>query len=189
MIPDRISTSRLLLRRFTRRDVESIHEAVDASLPQLAEFLPWAHPGYDRTDASAYVRDSIAAWKEGRAFDYAIRRLEDPGRHLGNISIWHVSRVGRTGEIGYWIRSDETGSGIATEATAALVDAGFSDLGLHKITLRIATGNKASERIAEKLGFVKEGVLRDELRIRGVWVDHTLFSLLEHERDRRALRS
>jgi len=189
MVPDRIRTDRLLLRRFARRDVESIHEAVDASLPQLAEFLPWAHASYNRTDAAAYVRDSMAAWKEGRAFDYAIRRLEEPGRHIGNISIWHISRLGRTAEVGYWIRTDETGTGIATEATAALVDTGFAELGLHKITLRIARGNKASERIADKLGFVKEGVLRDELRIRGVWVDHTLYSLLEHERVRRALQS
>ena len=100
-----------------------------------------------------------------------------------------MSRLGRTGEIGYWIRSDETGSGVATEATEALIEAGFEHLRLHKLTLRIAKGNRGSERIAEKLGFTREGVLREELRIRGVWVDHTLYSLLEHERDRRTVQS
>lgn len=188
MIQDRIVTERLVLRRFARRDADPMYDAVRASLPQLAEFLPWAHEGYARDDAVAYIRDSMTAWKEARAFDYAIRLRSHPNRHLGNISIWHVSRLGRTGEIGYWVRSDETGRGIATEATDALLDRGFRNLAFHKVTLRIAAGNRASERVAEKLGFVREGVLREELRIRGTWVDHTLFSILEHEHDRRPLR-
>lgn len=182
MIPERITTDRLILRRFTRRDTDAVYSAVEASLPQLSEFLPWAHAGYVREDAAAYIRDSIGAWKEGRAFDFAIRLRSHPSHHLGNISIWHVSRLGRTGEIGYWVRSDHAGRGIATEATSALLDKGFMHLALHKVTLRVAQGNRSSERVAEKLGFTREGVLREELRINGVWVDHTLYSILEHER-------
>lgn len=185
MIPERITTDRLILRRFTRRDTDAMFQAIEGSLPQLSEFLPWAHAAYSRDDATGYVRDSIAAWKEGRAFDFAIRLRSHPGHHIGNISIWHVSRLGRTGEIGYWVRSDQSGRGIATEATAAMVEKGFVNLGLHKVTLRIAQGNRASERVAEKLGFTREGVLREELKINGVWVDHTLYSLLEHEFARR----
>jgi RimJ/RimL family protein N-acetyltransferase len=58
---------------------------------------------------------------------------------------------------------------------------GFEELGFHKITLRIAVGNHASQRVAEKLGFSQEGVLREELLIRGRWIDHLLYSLLDHE--------
>jgi len=181
MPPFRIETERLILRRFTRRDVGSVTEAVQNSLSDLNEWLPWAHPGYRKEDAVTYIKDSGEAWKEGRAYDFAIRRKGDARRHLGNISIWPVSRLTRTGEIGYWIRSDATAQGLATEATAALVRVGFDDLGYHKITLRIAVGNRPSERVAEKLGFSREGVLREELLIRGQWIDHTLFSLLERE--------
>lgn len=181
MPPNRIETERLILRRFTRRDVNSVTEAVQSSLSDLNEWLPWAHPGYRKDDASTYIKDSGEAWKEGRAYDFAIRRRGDTRRHLGNISIWPVSRLTRTGEIGYWVRSDATTHGIATEATAAVVKVGFEDLGYHKLTLRIAIGNRASERVAEKLGFSREGVLREELLIRGRWVDHSLFSLLERE--------
>jgi ribosomal-protein-serine acetyltransferase len=181
MPPNRIETERLILRRFTRRDVNSVTEAVQSSLSDLNEWLPWAHPGYRKDDASTYIKDSGEAWKEGRAYDFAIRRRGDTRRHLGNISIWPVSRLTRTGEIGYWVRSDATTHGIATEATAAVVKVGFEDLGYHKLTLRIAIGNRASERVAEKLAFSREGVLREELLIRGRWVDHTLFSLLERE--------
>ena len=181
MPPDRIVTERLILRRFNRRDVGPLVESVHASLSALNEWLPWAHPGYRRDDAANYVHDSLEAWKDGRAHDYAIRRKTEARRHLGNISIWPVSRLTRTGEIGYWIRSDDTAKGLATEATAAVVRVGFEDLGYHKLVLRIAIGNTASERVAEKLAFTREGVLREELLIRGRWVDHTLFSMLDRE--------
>jgi ribosomal-protein-serine acetyltransferase len=181
MVPERLNTERFELRRFTRRDADPLAASVRCSLPELQLWLPWAHSGYDRDDAVAYVRDSIQSWKDGRAFDYAIRSLNDPDTHLGNISIWQVSRMGRSGEIGYWVRSDRAGGGVATETTGRLVTLGFERLGFHKINLRIAVGNRQSERVAEKLGFTREGVLREELLIRGRWVDHTLYSLLEHE--------
>ncbi len=181
MVPARITTDRFVLRRFNRRDVDSLAEAVRASLPELSRWLPWAHPGYRREDAASFVRESNQAWREGRAYDFTIRDPRDPGRHLGNASIWHTSRIARSGEIGYWVRSDETSRGIATEVTAALIDVAFDTMGLHKVVLRIAVGNRASERIAEKLGFHRDGVLREELLIGGRWVDHTLYSLLAHE--------
>lgn len=181
MPPEGLSTTNLTLRRFGRRDVDALLEGVRTSLRQLNEWLPWAHLGYDKSDAATFVRDTLEAWRAGRAYDYAIRRTEAPKRHLGNVSIWPVSRMTGTGEIGYWVRSDETAKGVATEATAALVRVGFEELGFHRLTLRIAVGNRASERVAEKLGFTREGVLREELLIRGRWTDHTLFALLEHE--------
>ena len=57
----------------------------------------------------------------------------------------------------------------------------FEELGLHRVTLRIATGNAASERIAENLGFVREGLLRKEVLVAGTWLDHSLWSILDDE--------
>lgn len=179
--PDRVETARLVLERFNRRTSDALFEAVSASLPELHEWLPWAHPGYKRDDAAAFVRDSLEAWKEGRAYDYAIRTRNEGGLHVGNVSIWPVSKMSRTGEIGYWVRTDRVSRGIATEATDRIIRLGFEDLVFHKVTLRIAIGNRASEKVAEKLGFTREGVLREELLIRGRWIDHTLYSLLDHE--------
>ncbi|HEY3427039.1 MAG TPA: GNAT family protein [Acidimicrobiia bacterium] len=181
MPSERIQTERLILRRFSKRDIAALTEAVQASLPALNEWLPWAHPGYRKEDAAIYVRDSMEAWKEGKAYDWALRRKGDPRSHIGNLSTWGVSRLTRTGEIGYWIRTDQTGQGLAGEATKAIMRVGFQELGFHKIVLRIAVGNDASEKVAKKLGFSKEGVLREELLIRGRWIDHNLYSILEQE--------
>lgn len=179
-----IETDRLVLRRFTRRDVPSLEEGVRASLADLNEWLPWAHMDYTRDDAVAFIRDSVSAWKDDKAYDYSIRASDDLNFHLGNISIWQTSRTGRIGEIGYWIRSEVAGKGFGTEATLAVMREGFRSMNLHKIVLRIAVGNLGSERIAEKLGFHREGVLREELLIRGNWIDHTLFSILDREHRR-----
>ena len=184
------STPRLTLRPFRRRDVEPLITAVHESLPELQRWLPWAHSRYGRSDALRFVRDSSAAWAEGRAFDLAIRRLESPDQHVGNISVWPTSQRERVGEVGYWVHTAEAGAGVATEAAARVLQTAFEELGLHRVTLRIAVGNDASERIAEKLGFAQEGLLRKEVLVNGAWLDHTLWAMLDeeypNERDRYA---
>ncbi len=174
-------TPRLTLRPFRRRDLESMLEAVIPSLEELSTWMPWARHSYGRRDALLFLRDSLAAWAEGRAYDFSIRYQADQDRHLGNVSVWYTSRQSRVGEIGYWIRTDEAGKGIATEAAAHMLDIAFNELDLHRVTLRIAAGNIGSERVAEKLGFEREGLLREELEVGGVWLDHSIWGLLDHE--------
>ncbi len=182
----KLETDRLVLQRFTRRDAVTLDDAIRVSLTDLNQWLPWARMDYASGDTSAFIRDSVQAWKEDRAWDYSIRLRADPGRHVGNVSLWTVSKLGKIAEIGYWVRTDETNRGICTEAVDRLLGEAFGSMGYHKVVLRIAVGNEASDRVAEKLGFTKEGVLREELLIRGNWVDHSLWSLLD--REYRALR-
>ncbi len=142
--------------------------------------MPWIED-YDRGASQRFVRESVSAWAEGRAFDFTIRAVDDLDRHVGNVSIWVVSRQNSIGEVGYWIRSDETGNGYATEATTRAVQIGFEEMGLHKVQLRIAVGNTRSEKIARRLDFAHEGTLRDEVKVGNQWLDHTVWSMLERE--------
>lgn len=181
-----LETDRLILQKFSKRDHNTYDEATRASLPELNQWLPWARMDYEHGDSTAFIRESILAWKEDRAWDYSIRFKDDPERHVGSVSFWTVSKLGKIAEFGYWVRSDEQSRGICSEAVDRLLEETFNSLGYHKVTLRIAVGNTASDRVAEKLGFTREGVLREELLIRGNWVDHSLWSLLD--REFRALR-
>ena len=52
---------------------------------------------------------------------------------------------------------------------------------MHRVSVRIAVGNTASERVAEKLGFLNEGLLREEVKVGSAWLDHTVWGLLERE--------
>lgn len=176
-----IGAGRFILRPFRRRDVTSLHRAVLESHDELSQYLPWAHARYTRATAAGFVRESIRSWRESKAYDFTIRRPERPDYHVGNVSIWHVSRGYHSGELGYWIRTGETGRGVATEAAGALLRVGFEQLGMHRIVVRIAAGNLASERVAQKLGFTWEGLLRDEVKIGARWVDHSIWGILKHE--------
>ena len=171
---------RLALRPFRRKDTALVHDAVRASQPELAEYLPWA-VNYQRSVTAQFVKDSIGAWASGRAYDFAIRSQENDDRHLGNVSVWFVSRANLVGEVGYWIRTDVTGKGIGTEATARALQVAFEELNMHRVTARIAVGNVASERVVQKLGFLKEGTLRDEVKVGNQWLDHTVWGLLDRE--------
>jgi len=110
-----------------------------------------------------------------------VRLREGSEEIVGGVGIWHTSRTEKSGEVGYWIKSDLTGMGLATEAAGALLTLGFGDMGLHRILMRIAVGNHPSRRVAEKLGFTYEGIAREEILVRGQWMDHEVFSLLERE--------
>ncbi|MGB5187525.1 MAG: GNAT family protein [Acidimicrobiia bacterium] len=173
-------TPRLIIRPFRRRDVSPMHDAIQASLPELVQWLPWAI-GYDRSVSQRFVRESASAWNDGRAFDFAIRLPEEPDLHVGNVSVWPTSAPNRTGEIGYWVRTDLTGEGIGTEVTARAMQIGFEELEFHKIILRIAAGNERSDKIAERLGFNYDGMLRHEVRVGDEWLDHSAWSVLENE--------
>ena len=174
-------TPRLALRPFRRRDANAVHEAVVGSLDELSKWLPWATGNYSKSVTQQFVKDSINAWSEARAHDFAIRSREDPDRHLGNVSVWWTSKPNLAGEVGYWVRSDESGKGICTEATARVLQVAFEELGMHRVSLRIAVGNIGSERVAEKLGFLHEGLLRDEVKVGSTWLDHTVWGLLDRE--------
>lgn len=175
------TTERFVLRPFRRRDADALYRAVADSQAELAEYLPWAARPYTRSNAVLFIRDSMRSWRETKAYDFTVRRPEEPGEHLGNVSIWHLSRPSRSGEIGYWIRTGATGRGTATEAAGEALRVGFAELGMHRLILRIAVGNTSSERVAEKLGFTREGVLREEIQVGGRWMDHSLWSMLDHE--------
>jgi RimJ/RimL family protein N-acetyltransferase len=69
--------------------------------------------------------------------------------------------------LGYWVRTSETGRGIASKATRLVAQFGFAELGLQRIEILAAVGNVASQRVAEKAGAVRECVARKRLLING----------------------
>lgn len=180
-MPPAIPTERLWLRRFRSGDARPLSVAVGESLPELSEWLPWAQGLYGLPEARAFVRSSNRSWRRGRAFDFAVSLKEKPDELAGGVGIWYTSRIQRSAELGYWVRSDLTGGGVATEAAAALLPLGFEEMRLNRILVRIGVGNLSSRRVAEKLGFSYEGIAREEIMVRGKWMDHEVFSLLARE--------
>lgn len=85
----------------------------------------------------------------------------------------------KAAKLGYAIRADQWGHGYATDAVKTIVDFGFNELGLHRITAAIGPDNSGSITVVEKLGFSCEGTLRDHVYTNGSWRDSRLYSILE----------
>jgi dTDP-4-amino-4,6-dideoxygalactose transaminase/RimJ/RimL family protein N-acetyltransferase len=152
---------RLRLEPVSVSHVNAINEAIAESAAELRRWMPWKVP-QSQEETRSQVESSIAQMRSGRLLDYTCwRSSPQMGPQLAEL----VGRIAlrmelseRKGRLGYWIRSDCTGQGYATEACRLVLEAGVK-AGLERIELIASVENRASQRVAEKLGFIKEGRL------------------------------
>jgi RimJ/RimL family protein N-acetyltransferase len=173
-----IETERLILREFGRDDQESAHEyAVD---PEVYRYMPWGPNTEDET--SAFVERAVASRHQDPRlrFELAVT-LRETGRLIGGGGIRAADECFRTADMGYCLRRDAWGRGLATEAAAGLIEFGFSQLGVHRIWATCDTGNVRSARVLEKAGMKLEGTMRDDTWLRGHWRSSRLYSILDDE--------
>lgn len=104
------------------------------------------------------------------------------GEAVGLVWLFRIDEFDRRAEIGYWIAPDEQGNGYGTEALELGVRFAFRGLGLHKVVARVFAFNEGSKRVLEKVGFRKEGDLREHHFVDGEHVDTLLFGLLVRDR-------
>ncbi len=167
----------LVLRPPTAADVEPFWEAVAESVPELSRWMAWCHEGYSRDEARAWLERCGPAWDRAEAFDFLVTDRVT-GALLGACALNHIDHGNRRANLGYWVRTTATGRGVATEAAAVTVHYGLVDLGLGRIEIAAAVDNRASQRVAEKLGATREGVARHRFRLADRYVDGVMFSLV-----------
>ena len=150
------------VRAYRKDDIERLFEAVSRSILEIARYETWCHPGYTCEEAASYVNWWRRAWEEEQAYYFAVEETAT-GAFLGSCGLSALLRAHRRAGLGYWIRSDRTGQGFATDAARIVMQLGFEDLGLKRIQVECAIDNIASRRVAEKLGCIQEGVLHSRL--------------------------
>ena len=117
--------------------------------------------------------------RRGQALPFAII-LE--GRLVGQLTVGNVVRGAlRSGSLGYWIDRGVAGRGMASLAVALVCDHAFGPAGLHRLQADIRPENLPSQRLVERLGFRREGLLRRYLDIDGDWRDHLSYALLAED--------
>ena len=97
---------------------------------------------------------------------------------VGTCTLFHFDARHRRAEIGYALRSELWGQGLASEAVTLALDWGFATLDLHRIEADIDPRNAASRRLLERLGFASEGLLRERFFVEGDATDSEIFGLL-----------
>jgi ribosomal-protein-alanine N-acetyltransferase len=103
------------------------------------------------------------------------------GERAGIVSLTPTEAEDDSAELGYWIASDHREQGYGSEAVERMVEFGFMDRGLHRISARVFGFNDASRSLLESLGFTHEGKDRESVFIDGAYQDTHWYSILEHE--------
>ena len=177
-VPESISDGgRIALVPVAARQTKGLYEAIVESRAELSPWMEWVHPGYSIAETEQWVTHCRKAWETDSSFGFTIVEHQT-GQILGGCSISIDRPAYRNGSIGYWIRTSRTKQGFASEAAALLAQFGFAQLGLIRIEIFVAAGNIASQRVAEKVGALREGLLRNRLLIRGQPRDAYVFSLV-----------
>ena len=163
----------LELRPFTLDDVPAIVEACND--PEIQHWIPMVPRPYTEDDARAFVRGEVAGIGQHQ---FAIT---ESGRLVGSIGLG-INEFSHNGHIGYWCAAEARGRGLTTRALRLLCQHALEDLRLERLELITDPDNHASQRVAEKVGFQREGVLRSHLsHPDGRRRDSVMFSLLPGE--------
>jgi len=114
---------------------------------------------------------------EGRCMPLGIQ--DASGAVVGAITLTSIIRGAfQSCSVGYWLAEDAQGQGLATAALREAVALAFQELGLHRVQAETLTHNTRSQRVLERLGFVRYGEAPAYLKIAGEWQDHVLYQLL-----------
>ncbi len=159
----RLTTNRLQLACVEPGDVRELQEVVRAERTRLAEHLPWAREEPLSLDARlSQVRAMRARFDLGEECFWTLRA---DGRFVGMAGL-HAGATPDSRSSGYWLRADSCGLGLASEAVCAVVAAAFLVEGVLRVEIRAAPSNSRSLRLAARLGFAREGLLKDALPAR-----------------------
>ena len=144
--------------------------------PDVARFTYVPLPLTDER-ARSWLGRYVEGWRKGTLAGFAIEPAGG-GEFLGFMAIVRYDADAREAEIGYIVAPAARGRGLAARALKLLADWCLGPLGLERIELRIDVANVASVRVAEKLSFVREGVLRSVYFKDGIRSDMAIYSLL-----------
>lgn len=172
-----IETERLKLRRLEMADAPDMFEY--ASEPAVSRFMPWqAHQTTD--DTAEFIDFILKGYANNSKLTWAIE-LKSENRMIGTIDFVSWLQKRQRAEIGYTLSHNYWGRGLMHEAAEALIDFGFKEMDLIKVEAPIMLDNKQSQRVAEKLGMIREGVSRKHMIIKGEYVDLAMYAVLKEE--------
>jgi ribosomal-protein-serine acetyltransferase len=151
---------------------------VDQNRAHLREWLPWLDQNTSPDHTRLFIQATLRQHAARNGFACGIRRQ---GALAGVIGLHAIDWANRRSSLGYWLAERHQGGGVMTRACAAVLDRCFSDLGLNRVEIECATGNLRSCAIPRRLGFAREGVLRQREWLYDHFVDHVLYAMLAGE--------
>lgn len=166
------------LRLLEMRHAEEMFRLIDNSRTHLREFLPWLDFNTSVKDSQSFIEGTMKQWAANNGFQAGIFYK---GELAGVIGLHNINWPNKSTTIGYWLGEAYTGKGLMTGACQAVIDYCFNELKLNRIEIRVATSNEKSAAIPQRLGFQKEGCVRQAEWIYDHFVDHYIFGLIKED--------
>lgn len=176
-----LEAERIRLRPLRMDDAPEVFAMYsDREVTRYWSFAAWTDPA----QAEAWLAERIG-WGPPSVYGWAMADRGDD-RFIGTTALFSLSGPLHRAELGYSLMPSLQGRGLATEAVRRALDFGFDTLGLERIEADVDPRNEASCRLAERLGFQREGLLRNRWRVGGEFADSILYGLLRGEYRRAA---
>jgi len=174
-----VVTERLVLRSLLPVDLDDLHAIY--SRPEVMRYLYGDVQAREQTEQwldKRLARNRLQA--DGDSLVVAVQRRSDD-RVLGTVTLWWRSIEHSQGEVGFVFHPDGQGAGYAREASTAVIDRGFRELGLHRIYGRTDARNAGSAALMRRLGMRQEAHLRHNEWFKSEWGDELIFAILAEE--------
>jgi ribosomal-protein-serine acetyltransferase len=162
------------LRLLNETDARELHDLIEANRTHLAPWLPWA-AGQTFEDTLDFIRGTRSQLSDNNGFQAAVV-IEDS--IVGVIGYPLVDWGNRSTRIGYWLDEEQQGGGTMTAAVRRLVNHALTIWQLNRVGILVATANRRSRAIPERLDFREEGTLRQFQLVGGRYLDCVSYSML-----------
>lgn len=172
-----LNTRSLKLRRITQEDDKSLLEILSDEI--TCKYLT-QNAVKDMTSIAKLITRMNIVFQEKQRIRWGIAKKED-NNLIGHCGYFDIDRNNSIAEISYCLKSDSCGKGKMTEALDEMLKFGFYSYGLNRIVAKVMEDNISSIKVLVKLGFVKEGLLRESFYKNGEYHNLIIFSILESE--------
>lgn len=177
-----IKTERLVIRKIENYDLDNLFSIM--SNPEVINQTAAWELHKDRQETAQLIEKIINCYKNNTNQDWAIFAIafeKEPRKLIGTCGYFFYSPLFCSAELGYVLSQTYWGKGIATEASRALVNFGFTSMGLNRIQATVYPENIGSVKVLEKLGMKYEGQLRQHILRNDVFRDRAVYSLLKSD--------
>jgi [ribosomal protein S5]-alanine N-acetyltransferase len=172
-----LHTERLRLRPFDDSDADTLFALhSNANVLRYWDSPPWS----EGSRAQRFIEACRQIAEEGTGTRLAVDRVSD-GSFIGWCSLTRWNPDFRSASMGYCFDDAAWGQGYATEAARAMLQWAFNTLAINRVQAETDTRNAASARVLEKLGFVREGTLREDCVVNGDVSDSWVYGLIKRE--------
>ena len=170
--------NKISLKLLEKNNAEELFELIDSTRSYLKEWLGWLDKMKELEDAQSFINDSRKQFAENNGFQAGIWYKE---QLVGIIGLHEIDWEDKKTEIGSWLDQNHQGNGIVTKSCKHILNYCFDNLELNKVEIHCAEQNSKSRAVPERLGFTKEGVIREAQLLYDRFVNHVVYGMLRQE--------